>query len=245
MPHKQLGKDFKMTGTLINTAAIFIGGFIGLLVKKGIQAQIQESIMKVQGIVVMIIGLNGVLESMITVDSSGKLHSQGTVLLLASLVIGTIIGESLKIETRINNIGGKLESKFGLSGATKGFIDCSLLFCIGAMSILGPINDGLYGDSSILLIKSAIDGISSVFFASSLGIGVLFSGISVLIYQGTISLAACAMAPLISDTLLTSFSTVGYAILLCIGLNFIGKSNIRTTNAIPALLIPIIYALIV
>lgn len=230
-----------MIGTIVNTVAIALGGLIGLLIKRGVPKHVEDAVMSSLGIGILIVALNGVLSSMITVLPSGKLSDRGGLLLIISLAVGTLIGELLKIDDRLNLLGRMIETKLKVDGFAKGFISSSLIFCVGAMSIIGPLNDGLRGDSSVLFIKSALDGTTALILASTLGVGVLFSAIPVLLYQGTIAMLAGALTKAVSDDLLSMICMVGYAIVLCIGLNFIGSSKIKTANIIPALLVPVVY----
>ena len=234
-----------MTGTIINAGAIIIGSLIGMIIKKGIPEKIKDVVIRMLGLSVVFIGLNGVITAMITMDqATGKLSSEGGILLLLSLVIGYTVGELLRIEERLNNLGKLVEKRLGAEGFAAGFVNSSLVFCIGAMAIIGSLNDGLYGDHAVLIIKSGLDGICAVIMASSLGVGVLFSFIPVLIYQGGISLGAGYLAPVLSDVLVNNICMVGFAIVLCIGIGFLGYEKIKTANMLPALLVPVIWQVI-
>ncbi|WP_312642995.1 DUF554 domain-containing protein [Hydrogenoanaerobacterium sp.] len=230
-----------MIGTIVNTAAIALGGLIGLLIKRGVPKHVEEAVMSSLGIGILIVALNGVIGSMFTAQPTGKLSDSGGLLLIISLAVGTLIGELLRIDDRLNHVGRMIETKLKIDGFAKGFISASLIFCVGAMSIIGPLNDGLRGDASVLFIKSALDGTTALILASTLGVGVLFSAIPVLVYQGTIALLAGVLTKVVSDDLMSMICMVGYAIVLCIGLNFIDSSKIKTANLLPALLVPIVY----
>ena len=230
-----------MLGTIVNTAAVVAGGAIGLLVKRGVPKRVESSIMSALGVGILIVALNGVIGSMFTASPTGKLTDSGGLLLIVSLALGTLLGELLSIDEHLNSFGRKIENRLHMEGFAKGFISASLVFCIGAMSIIGPFYDGLRGDSSVLFIKSALDFTTALMLASTLGSGVLFSAIPVLLYQGALTLLARWLEPLISEALMAQICMVGYAIVLCIGLNFIGAAKIKTANFIPALLIPIVY----
>lgn len=230
-----------MIGTLINAAAIIIGSLIGWLLKRWINAELEITIMHILGAITIIIGLNGLLTAMITSDTAGVLHSHNELLLLGSMVGGAFVGEKLKIEQRINQWGAKLEKKFAIDNFTQGFISATVIFCVGAMTIVGSMNDGLYGDYSMLLMKSGMDFIASMILCASLGISVMASAISVLCIQGGISLLAPLLEPVFTIELMNLISMVGYGIVFIIGLNFIGVKNIKTANLLPALIVPIIY----
>lgn len=233
-----------MTGTIVNVVAIVAGSLLGLLLKRGMPKRVEETLMKIMGVSVLIIGLNGIINSMFVIDADGGLSSSGELLMLCSLVIGAVIGELLNIDDHLNRFGSYIEAKTKADGFSRGFISASIIYCVGAMAIIGSLNDGLTGDSSVLFIKSALDGVNSIIFGASLGIGVAFSAIPVLIYQGGISLLAGVLAPLISDVLLNNICAVGYVIVACIGMNISGICKIRVANLLPALVVPVIYQVV-
>lgn len=231
-----------MIGTIVNVVGIILGSMIGLILKKGIPERINEAILKVEGLAIAVIGLNGLLAAMITADpATGRLSDSGGLLLLISLVLGCLAGELLRIDDRLNAFGLWVERKIKSNGFAKGFVTASLIFSVGAMSIIGPINDGLSGDSSILYIKTMLDGTTAIVLASVLGTGVLFSCVPVLIVQSVPALLARQLAPFISDTLLSLFCMVGYAVVICIGLNFLCNTKIKVANLLPSLIVPVIY----
>lgn len=229
-----------MTGTLVNCVAVIIGGLIGLLMKKGIKDSYAQSINKSLGIAVLIIGLNGIISNMFTV-TEGKLSSSGELLLIVFLVVGTFIGELLKLDDRFNSFCGKIDNKFKGGGFASGFINGTCLFCIGAMSVIGSLNDGLTGDSSVLFVKSALDFVNAVIFGATLGFGVVFVCIPMLIYQGGISLLAGSLSGLLQGELLTQMCMVGYSIIVAIGFNFFLEKKFKTLNMVPAMFLPIVY----
>lgn len=233
-----------MTGTLVNTAAVVAGGTIGLLIKKGINTRVQEAVTQVLGLCTCIIGLNGVITTMIKADSSGVLSSSGELLLLCSLAVGAALGELLKIEERLDRVGNRIEQKVGADGFSKGFISASILFCVGAMTIVGAINDGLLGDSRILFIKSTLDFIAAMIMAASLGAGVPFAAVTVLVYQGALTLGAGYLSGVLAGELLNQICMVGYAVVICIGVNFFGVVKIKTANLLPAMLGPVVCRLL-
>lgn len=229
-----------MLGTIVNTAAIVLGGILGMVFQKCFNSQIEQSLYKVLGICVFILGLNGVISSMFTIQDN-RISSSGELLLVVSLVLGAVAGEMLKIEDKLQSLSKAVESKLRISGFSSGFVAASILFCVGAMAIVGAINDGLRGNSNTLYVKSMLDGVSSIILASTLGIGVIFSAIPVLLYQGSLSLFAAWIGPALTDTLLNQICMVGYAIVMCIGMNLLGIVKIKTANLLPAILIPILY----
>lgn len=233
-----------MTGTLINAGAVVAGSLLGWFLKKWINSELETTIMHVLGAVVLIIGLNGVLTSMLSVDGQGVLHSSNELLLLGSMIVGVFVGEKLHLEDHIDKFGASLEKRFAMDNFTEGFISASVIFCVGAMTIVGSMNDGLYGDYSMLLMKSGMDFIAAMILCASLGISVIASAVSVLIIQGSISLAAPFLASFFTVELMSLLSMVGYGIVFIIGLKFLGVKHIKTANLIPALLVPILYYII-
>ncbi len=229
-----------MTGTLVNCAAVIIGGLIGLLLKKGIKESYTVGINKSLGLAVLVIGINGVIANMFTAQN-GKLSSSGELLLIVFLVVGTLIGELLKLDDRFNRFCGKVDSKFKNGGFASGFINGTILFCVGAMSIIGSINDGLTGDSSVLFVKSALDFVNAVIFGATLGFGVIFTCIPMLIYQGGISLLAGTLSSILQGELLEQVCMVGYAIIMAIGFNFFLEKKFKTLNMVPAIILPVVY----
>ncbi len=229
-----------MTGTLVNCVAVIIGGLIGLLLKKGIKESYTVSINKSLGLAVLIIGLNGVIANMFTAEN-GELSSSGELMLIVFLVLGTLIGEIIKLDDRFNGVCQKIENRFSTNGFAAGFINGTILFCVGAMSIIGSINDGLTGDSSVLFVKSALDFINAIIFGATLGFGVIFVCIPMLIYQGGISLLAGTLSGILQGELLGQICMVGYAIIMAIGFNFLLEKKFKTLNMVPALLLPVVY----
>ena len=232
--------EAKMTGTLVNCAAVIIGGLIGLLLKKGIKESYTVGINKSLGLAVLIIGFNGVISNMFTVEN-GKLLSSGELLLIVFLVLGTLIGEITRLDDRFNGFCQKIENRFSANGFAAGFINGTILFCVGAMSIIGSINDGLTGDSSVLFVKSTLDFINAIVFGATLGFGVIFVCIPMLIYQGGISLLAGTLSGILQGELLEQICMVGYAIIMAIGFNFLLEKKFKTLNMVPAILLPVAY----
>ncbi len=235
-----------MTGTWVNVAAIIGGSLLGRLLGRGIPERVSNAMIKVLGIGVVLLGLNGVLAAMMSVNpDTGKLVDSGGLLLIVSLALGCLTGELLGIDDALGRFGRFMERRLGAAGFARGFVTASLIFPIGAMSIIGALNDGLRGDSQVLLAKSLIDCVTSVLLASSLGIGVLFSFVSVLLVQGGVALLAGIIAPFITDSFLAQFCMVGYAVVIAIGLNFVADCGVKVANLLPALAVPVVYAFIV
>ena len=229
-----------MTGTLINVAAIVAGAVIGMFIKKGIPKSVEQGVTRAQGLAVALIGLNGVIASMFTVDADGGLSDNGGLLLLVSLVLGVLVGELVRIDDRLMDFGKSIEGKINIQGFAQGFISASIITCVGAMSIVGAINDGLMGDSQVLIVKSTLDFVTCLVLASGLGIGVAFAAIPTLLYQGAIALSAGFLSPYISPDLRSMICMVGYAIVICVGLNLLLDAKLKTANFLPAILVPIL-----
>lgn len=230
-----------MLGVLINGAAVLFGGLIGLLFKKGIPDSIEKSMNKALGIVVIIIGLNGIITNMFQIGKDGSLHSSGELLLVISFAIGTLVGEVLKLDDKINAFSDKIERKFKIEGFTAGFITASSICCIGAMGIIGSLTSGLTGDNSILITKSILDLVITIVLAASLGFGVMFSFIPLVLYQGSICLFAGFLSNVLVGEVLTQVCMVGFTLIICVGLNLMTNLKFKTVNMLPSLFIPIIY----
>ncbi|MBO8158756.1 DUF554 domain-containing protein [Thermosyntropha sp.] len=224
-----------MTGTLINAGAIVIAGIIGLFLKKGIPDNISRTIQDGLGVLVIIIGIQCALQG------------ENYALIGVSLALGAVIGEWRRWDERLNELGRKFEKRLmgeSESQFVKGFVSATLLFCIGAMAIIGALEDGLNGNYQILLVKSMLDGIFSLIFAASMGLGVIFSAIPVLIYQGGISLAAGLIKPLLNDAILNNITAVGGVLIAVLGINLTGLKEIKVANLLPAVFLVPIFMLI-
>ncbi|MBQ7123504.1 MAG: DUF554 domain-containing protein [Oscillospiraceae bacterium] len=236
-----------MFGTIVNVATVIAGGLIGMLLKKGIKSEIMDNVMKAEGVAVLIIGMSGVFTNMLSVGEEGKIVESGGLILLISLALGTLIGELIRLDDRINGLGSWVEKRVKTDGFAKGFVSAFIIFCVGSMSIIGAVNDGLSGDSSVLIVKSALDFITAMVLASAMGIGVVFACVPLFMYQGLISLFASFIKPVIEayPDMMIQFSMVGYAIIMCIGINFIVGPKIKTANLLPAMLVPVLYNLLI
>lgn len=233
-----------MVGTLVNAGLIVAGSLVGLLLKKGIKPQLEDAVHKATGLAVIGIGLCGVLSNMLYVDvADGSIHSSGELMLVFSLVIGALIGETLRIEQRLDKLGSFVENKLHLTGFAQSFVNGTLIYCVGAMAIVGSLNDGLLHDPTTLITKGVLDGITSIVLSATMGIGVLFSAIPVLVYQGAITLAAGLLSGVLQGELLQQICGAGYMMVACIGVNFMSdKFHIRVANLLPGLLVPAAWA---
>ena len=231
-------------GTLINVATVLTGGLIGLFLKKGISKTMENSLMKALGISTMFIGLSGALAGMLAVNGN-SLDTKGTFLMIISIVLGTFSGELLKIEEGLEKLGEWLKGLTrdkGDSNFVEGFVTETVVICVGAMAIVGSLEDGLSGDYSVLLAKSILDGVISIIFASTLGIGALFSVIPLFLYQGGITVFAKFIEPFLNATgVVPDLSYIGSVLIFAIGINLFFGKKIKCANMLPALLVPVIY----
>lgn len=223
-----------MLGTIVNSAAIIVGGLLGILLRKGIPDSYKTTIMQGLGLSVLIIGLMGAMKS------------ENILLMIFSIVIGSIIGEALKIEDKLQKLGDWLEGNVGKGEGTmaKGFVIASLIYCVGAMAIVGSLESGLTGNHETLYAKSLIDGISAIIFASTLGIGVVFSAVAVFIYQGIITIGAGFIKPFLVDGVIAEMSAIGGLLIMGISINILEIKRIPVGNMLPAVFIPIFYPMI-
>lgn len=228
-------------GTLINTAAVIAGGMVGLLLKNGIAKKFETILMQALGLATIFIGASGVLKYMLIVEN-GNLATRGTMLLIFSLVIGCLLGQWLDIESKMEKIGVKLKAAVRIKNDNRfveGFVTTSLIICIGAMAIVGAMQDGLSGDSSMLVAKALLDFALVAILASAYGVGPVFSAIPIFVYQGAITVIAALFGAVISDVLIEELSFVGSALIFCVGANLVREKTFRVANMLPALLIPI------
>lgn len=223
-----------MIGTLINCLAIVLGSSLGLLLRRGMKENISKTVMQGIGLSVILIGVTGAIKT------------QNTLLVILSMVIGGVVGALIDIDAKMNRLGAWVQSKLSRSQDeentfAKGFVTASLVYCVGAMAVVGALDSGIRGDHSTLIAKAALDGVTAVIFSSSLGIGVMLSTVPVLVYQGAIALLGGAIAPLLSDAVVTEMSAVGGLLIMGIGINMLLDKDIKVANLLPAILIPFLY----
>ena len=220
-----------MVGTLINVAAIIAGSLAGLALRGGIKQKFQNTIMQGLALCVMLIGLSGALK---TTDS---------MIVIVSMVLGALVGEGIDIEQHLENLGQRAQRLFSKGGGdqsfAQGFVTASLVYCVGAMAIVGAMDSGLRGDHSTLIAKSALDGVSAVIFASTLGPGVMLSALAVFLYQGMIAVLAQYVAPFLTQLVIAEMAAVGGLLILGIGLNMMNLCKVRVGNLLPAMFMPI------
>lgn len=238
-------------GTIINVVTVVAGSLLGMFLKGGLPKRFEKTIMSAVGSAVIIIGLTGALPEMFVVNGDGTISSQYVMLMVLSLVIGGIAGELINIEDKLERLGNwcKRKASFLAKDNPKfvdGFVSASLLFCVGAMAIVGSITDGLTGDYTTLAAKAVLDGVMSVVLTASFGSGVILSAIAVAVYQGGITLLATFLEPLLTDVLISQMTMVGSVLIMGIGFNLLFDNKVvKVGNLLPAVLIPVVYQLFV
>ncbi len=223
-----------MLGTIVNALAIIGGSLLGLLFKKGIADNYKEII------------LSGVSLSVILIGVRSALVSDNLMIVIFSVIVGAILGEGLKIEKKLELLGTFLERKVSAkssdsSSFARGFVSASLVFCVGSMAIVGSLESGLTGNHQTLFAKSVLDGVTSIIFASAMGLGVMFSGLAVFLYQGMITLTAVFMKNFLVPQTIEQMTSVGGLLIMAIGFNMLKITTIRVGNLIPAIFLPLIY----
>ena len=232
-------------GTIVNAAAIVAGSIIGMIFKSKIQQRFQDNVMQVMGLAVIFIGASGAFSGIFTVRGD-KLETGGTMLMIISLTLGALLGELINIELQMERFGEWLKEKARSSGDSKfveGFVTASLTVCIGAMAIVGSIEDGISGDHDMLFAKAALDFVIVMVFAAAYGKGVAFSAIPVALLQGTVTVFAGFLAPVFSDGIIADISFIGSMLIFCVGVNLSFGKKFKVGNMLPALVFPIIYGL--
>jgi len=223
-----------MLGTIVNTVAIIAGSLLGLLLKGGIPEKYSRIMMQAIGLVVILIGVKTALKT------------NDILIVIVSMAMGSVLGELIRIEERLETLGNWLGGFFSEKSGNiaKGFVMTSLLYCVGAMAIVGALESGLTGNHQTLFAKAFLDGIGSILFASTMGIGVLFAAVPVFVYQGSITLAASALKPFLIPAVVAQMSAVGGLLILAIGLNLLDIKQLKIGNMLPAIFLPLIYHVI-
>jgi len=224
-----------MLGTYVNTFAIIVGSLIGLAFSRFIPTKITNTLIHGVAFAVMLIGLKMAWKE------------DNFIILICSLAFGGVIGELIRIDDRINGLGTWLSAKFSRpgSGISKGFVTTTLLYCVGSMALVGSLESGLTGNHDILFAKSVLDGLGSIIFSASLGIGVLFSAVSVFFYQGCITMGASFLKPFLTDPVISQMSAVGGLLIMAMGFNMLDMVKIKVANLLPAIFLPLVYFMLV
>lgn len=225
-----------MIATIVNCLAIIAGCLVGLIIKGGIPEKLSTNIM------------NGIALCVLYIGISVSLGGENTLITIISMALGSLIGELIDIDKSLNKLGSFIQSKFSTKdeedSIAKGFVYSSLLFCVGAMAVVGSLESGLTGNYETLFAKSVLDGISSVIFTASLGIGVIFSAVSVFLYQGIITLGASLLSGVLSESVVGSMTAIGSLLIIGLGLNMLKATNIKVANLLPAMFMPIIFGIL-
>jgi uncharacterized protein len=221
-----------LLGTAVNVAAIVLGSIVGLLLRQRLPRRITTILTQGLGLVTALIGIKMMLVT------------ENVLIVLLSVIAGGVVGELIQIERRLDAFGVRIEKRLSRQRGTfaKAFVTSSLLYCVGPLAILGALQDGLRGDYTVLLTKSGLDGIASVAFASTLGIGVLFSALPVLAYQGSLTIGASLLAPYLTTSVVNEMTATGGLLILGIGLNMLKVTKIKVGNMLPAILVAAILA---
>lgn len=220
-----------MLGTIVNALAIVAGTALGLILKSGIRENYRETIVNALALSVLLIGMMGAIKT------------QNILLLIFCLVLGSFLGEALKIEDRLNGLGLWIERRTSSTDGSvaKAFVTASLVFCVGSMAIVGSIESGLTGNHQTLFAKSLLDGVCSIFLSASLGFGVIFSAIAVFVYQGILTLAASGLKIFLTNEMIQEISAIGGVLIMAIGLNLLNVKKIKVGNMLPAIILPFLY----
>ena len=218
-----------MIATFVNTGAIIVGTLIGCLLKKGLNEKQSKILMQAMGLAALVIGINSVMQNME--------NSMLPVLFIASLAIGACAGQAIDLDARVNNLSSKCK-KFG---SIEGLVTATLLFCVGTLSILGPIESAIHDNQTLLYTNALLDFVTSMVLASTFGISIIYSAAILLCWQGSIYLGATYLEPFISSSLICEIGIVGGVLILATGLNILKIVEIKTINFLPALLVPVIY----
>lgn len=232
-------------GTIVNTVAIILGGVSGTFIKSGLPQRYKNIIMQAIGLSVLVIGISGALQGMYKITNEGSISREYITVMIFSLVIGSLIGEFINIEEKLDRLGLWFQNRFvkGESTFAQGFVTASLIYCVGAMAIVGSLEDGLIGNTNTLFAKSILDGVSAIVFAATMGIGVAFSAIPVFLYQGSITLLAGFIKPWLTPEVISQMSLVGSILIMGIGLTMLEIKKIKVGNMLPAIFLPFIFYL--
>lgn len=234
-------------GTIINTAAIIVGGGLGMAFGRFMKDSMQDTLCKTCGVATMFLAIAGAMEGMLSIQDDGII-SGGSMLIIGCLAIGSLIGEFLDLESAFERFGEWLKLKTG-NAKDRGFVDAfvtaSLTVCIGAMAIVGSIQDGIRGDYSILAAKAVLDLIIIMVMTCSMGKGCIFSAIPVAVFQGSITALAGLLRPLMTDAALANLSLIGSILIFCVGVNLVWGKKLKVANMLPSVVIAAAAAFVV
>lgn len=220
------------SGAVVNFFLVVLGTLIGLLFKKGIPEKLQNALMTGMAFCVLYIGITGLFE-----------QGANILVMIVCFAVGAVIGELIDLDKQVNRLGKKIENRFSKNSNSKiaeGFVTATLLFCVGAMTIVGSIDSGISGDNSTLYSKSVIDCVAAAVLTSSMGIGVIFAAFSALIIEGGITLLATVISPILNDYIIAQMSVIGSLLIIALSLNMLGITKIKVMNFVPAVLLPLV-----
>ena len=232
-------------GTIINSAAIIVGGLGGLLFGKALKPKLSSAMTFVMGLSTAFIGGAGVVSGMLRFED-GKFSTGGSMILIFSLVLGTLAGELIDIDRGCERLGEWLKKRSGSKDSrfVNAFVTASMTVCIGAMAVIGSINDGIHGDISVLVTKSVLDFMIIVIMAASMGVGCVFSALPVFVFQGSVTLLSRFLEPVMTEAATADLSLVGSALIFCVGLNLAFDKKIKVGNMLPALIFAVVFAFV-
>lgn len=232
-------------GTIINTAAIVTGGICGFLFGNRLKERYQNTMVLGCGVVTLFLGISGTLKEMLVVSANGSIETKGAMMAIICMVLGGIVGEFFRIEDRLEGFGEWLKQKTKSENDNSfvdAFVTASLTVCIGAMAIVGSIQDGLTGDYSTLAAKAVLDFIIIIVFTASLGKGAIFSAIPVFVLQGSVTVLAKLLEPIMTETALSNLSLTGSILIFCVGINLVWGKKVPVANLLPAIIFAVIWA---
>lgn len=225
-----------LSGAVVNFFLVILGTLLGLLFKKGLPERIQNVLMTAMAFCVFYIGVTGIFD-----------EKANILVIIACMAIGAVIGELIDLDKLVNKVGQGIENKFSKKGnnlnIAKGFVSATLLFCVGAMTIVGSIDSGINGDNSTLYSKSVIDCVAAMALTSSLGLGVIFASLSVLIIEGGLTLIATVVSPILTEYIISQMSVIGSLLIVALSFNMLGITKIKVMNFVPAILLPLFLCL--
>lgn len=234
-------------GSVVNAGAIVVGGLVGLAVGSLISKRVQATLVSAMAVGTMFIGAGETFSRMLSVAPDGTMTARGALMLVMSLAIGAVAGELADIDGRLEDFGRwlrRVSRNENDKSFLDGFVTASLTFCIGAMAILGALEDGLRGDPSLLYLKSVMDGIFTIALTASLGKGVIFSAIPILVLQGSVTLASGFLRPVMTPDVLDAISLVGGVLIFCVGWNILwNEKKVRVANMLPSLVVAVVWTL--
>ncbi|MEE1074333.1 MAG: DUF554 domain-containing protein [Acutalibacteraceae bacterium] len=224
------------SGAVVNFLVVIIAGLVGLLLKRGIPERVRNTLMYGMAFCVMYIGITGLFEK-----------GANIIVIIISFALGSILGELIDFDGGINRLGARLQKKLGKGDSlfAEGFVTATLLFCVGAMTVVGSIDSGINGDNSTLYSKTVIDAVSTIALTSTFGVGVLFAAIPVLLIEGGLTLLAAFVSPVLTDNAVTQMSVIGSALIIALSFNMLGITKIKVMNYLPAILLPIILCIFI